>query len=59
MIGILRTSHPAEGYGLIVRYTKVDGKVKINSITTFSGKDVWGQMTSEMIQGFKTQILAK
>ncbi len=58
MIGRLRTVHPTEGYCVIVSYTKVDKMVRITSITTFAGKDIWGQMTSEFIQRFKAEIIA-
>ncbi len=56
MIGRLSTTHPTEGYGIVVGYTKVDKQVTITSITTFSGKDVWGNMTSSDIQELKKQI---
>lgn len=53
MIGVLSTTHPTEGYGIIVRYTRVDWRMKITSITDSASKDVWGQMSSSDIQEIK------
>lgn len=57
MIGRLRTTHPTEGYGVIVGYTKVDKRVKITSITDFAGKDIWRIMTPDIVQRFVYEIL--
>lgn len=57
MIGKLRTTHPTEGYGVIVGYFKSGKNIRITSISDSSGKDIWGLMPSGIIQEFKQQIL--
>lgn len=58
MIGVFQTTHPTEGYGLVVRYTKVDRSIRITGITMAGGKDAWGSLTSEQIQIIKSKIPA-
>ena len=57
MIGVLETTHPTEGYGISVRYRRVDGRVTILGIHTH-GKDIWGQLSSSEIQILKSRIPA-
>ena len=56
MIGRMRTTHPTEGYTVIVGYTKVNARVRITTITDADGTDIWNKMTSAIIQHFKAQI---
>ena len=55
MIGVLHTTHPTEGYGITVRYRRVDGNTKILGIHTY-GKDIWGELSSSAIEIIKSQI---
>jgi len=55
MIGILRTTHPTEGYSITVRYRRIDKKVTILGIHTH-GKNIWGELSSSEIQILKAQI---
>jgi hypothetical protein len=57
MIGVLNTTHPTEGYGISVRYRRVDKRIAILGIHTH-GKDIWGQLSSSEIQILKSQIPA-
>ena len=57
MIGVFETTHPTEGYGISVRYRRVDGRITILGIHTH-GKDIWGQLSSSEIQILKSRIPA-
>lgn len=56
MIGTMRTTHPVEGCAVIVRYKRVGSRVTILAVSDASGKDIFGQMSSEILQHFKRQI---
>lgn len=57
MISVFETTHPTEGYGISIRYRKVDSVIKILGIHTH-GKDIWGQLSSSEIQILKSRIPA-
>ena len=56
MIGVLQTTHPTEGYAVYVRYKKIDSRITILGIRDSAGGNVWGAMSSEVIQIIKSQI---
>ncbi len=55
MIGVLNTVHPFEGYALSVRYIKVDGQIRITSVTHYS-KDVFLALSAETLRILKLKI---
>ena len=55
MIGVFHTTHPTEGFGISVRYVKVDSKIRILGIHTY-GKDILDQLSSDEINLLKSQI---
>ena len=55
MIGIFTTTHPTEGYQVSIRYSRVDGVVRILGIHTH-GKDIFAQLTWSEIEILKYQI---
>ena len=56
MIGIFKTTNPNTGQGIVIRFTRIDNRVRINSICDASGMDIWGRFSSAEIQVFKADI---
>lgn len=56
MIGTHRTVHPTEGYGIVIRFRRVDRNITFLSICDFSGIDIWGSLSSDQIQILRSEI---
>jgi hypothetical protein len=55
MIGVLETTHPTQGYSITIRFSRVDGVVKILGMHSH-GRDIWGDLSSSEIQILKSRI---
>ena len=56
MIGIFKTTDKKTGLRIIIRYTRVNSRVRITSICDAAGNDIFGRFTSEELQFFKADI---
>ena len=56
MIGIFQTTDRNTGQRIVIRYTRVNMRVRITSICDAAGNDIFGRFTSEELQFFKADI---
>jgi len=56
MIGVFQTTDQNTGQRIVIRYTRVDMRVRITSISDAAGMDIWGRFSSVEIQAFKADI---
>lgn len=56
MIGVFRTTDPNTGQGVIIRYTRIDQRVRITGISDAAGMDISGRFSSKEIQALKADI---
>lgn len=56
MIGVFQTTDQNTGQRIVIRYTRVDMRVRITSICDAAGNDIWGRFSSVEIQAFKADI---
>ena len=58
MIGVFQTTDPNTGQGVIIRFTRVDSRVRITGIRDAAGMDIWGRFSSTQLQAFKADIVS-
>lgn len=56
MIGIFKTTDPNTGQGVVIRFTRIDNRVRITSICDAAGMDIWGRFSSAELQFFRADI---
>jgi len=56
MIGVFQTTDRNTGQRIVIRYTRVDSRVRITSICDVAGNDIFGRFTSEELQFFRADI---
>ena len=56
MIGVLRTTHPIDGRGIVVRFSRFNGIVRIISIVDASDNNVFEQLSNEQLQKIMNEI---
>lgn len=56
MIGVFKTVDPKTGQGVVIRFTRVDSHVTINSISDFAGMDIWVRFSSVELDAFRADI---
>lgn len=56
MIGIFKTTDQNTGQGIVIRFTRIDSRVRITSICDAAGMHIWGRFSSAEIQAFRADI---